>query len=243
MHITHPKNLEEQALALVGQDVYEKLVEGYTRKQWGRECKDLPSFIIKRLPLRYTYDNNYFKDPYQGIPKGGYTRIIKKLLEGVQVCLKTDFFANREELTAQADKILFTGMIDEFYDYCYGELEYRSLRFETEVLDMGNYQGNAVVNYTDYEVPYTRIIEHKHFETFGNAVYNNPHTVISREYSTEWIDGMEPFYPVNDTRNQTIYEQYRTLAEQEQNIIFGGRLAEYRYYDMAPIIRQTLNLF
>ena len=235
--ITEPKNLEEQALALVGQDVYEKLVEGYTRKQWGRECKDLPSFIIKRLPLRYTYDNNYFKDPYQGIPKGGYTRIIKKLLEGVQVCLKTDFFANREELTAQADKVLFTGMIDEFYDYCYGELEYRSLRFETEVLDMGNYQGNAVVNYTDYEVPYTRIIEHKHFE-FGTQ----PKTVITREYPAAWEKGKEPYYPVNDPKNSELFDKYERRALEEKNVIFGGRLGMYRYMDMDQVIEEALSL-
>ena len=232
-----PKNLEEQALALVGQDVYEKLVEGYTRKQWGRECKDLPSFIIKRLPLRYTYDNNYFKDPYQGIPKGGYTRIIKKLLEGVQVCLKTDFFANREELTAQADKILFTGMIDEFYDYCYGELEYRSLRFETEVLDMGNYQGNAVVNYTDYEVPYTRIIEHKHFE-FGTQ----PKTVITREYPAAWEKGKEPYYPINDPKNDELFDKYERRALEEKNVLFGGRLGMYRYMDMDKVIEEALNM-
>lgn len=240
MHITHPKNLEEQALALVGQDVYEKLVEGYTRKQWGRECKDLPAFIIKRLPLRYTYDNNYFKDPWQGIPKGGYTRIIKKLLEGVQVCLNTDFFANREELTAQADKVLFTGMIDQFYDYCYGELEYRSLRFETEVLEMGNYQGNAVVNYTDREVPYTRIIEHKHFEPELEAEEPKDYTIISREYSTEWKPGMEPYYPVNDEKNSKLYEAYRELAKKEKNVIFGGRLGQYKYYDMDKVIDAAL---
>ena len=236
MHITHPKNLEEQALALVGQDVYEKLVEGYTRKQWGRECKDLPAFIIKRLPLRYTYDNNYFKDPYQGIPKGGYTRIVKKLLEGVQVCLNTDFFANREELTAQADKVLFTGMIDEFYDYCYGELEYRSLRFETEVLDTDNYQGVAVVNYTDRETPYTRVIEHKHFE-FGTQ----PKTVISKEYSTDWKEGMEPYYPVNNEKNQILYQKYRKKAQQQEKVFFGGRLGEYKYYDMDKVIASAMN--
>ena len=228
MHITHPKNLEEQALALVGQDVYEKLVEGYTRKQWGRECKDLPAFIIKRLPLRYTYDNNYFKDPYQGIPKGGYTRIVKKLLEGVQVCLNTDFFANREELTAQADKVLFTGMIDEFYDYCYGELEYRSLRFETETLDMGNYQGNAVVNYTEYEVPYTRIIEHKHFEYAKSLGQEDTisKTIITREYPDTWVQGKEPYYTMNDEKNTTLYFCYNIcqcifyLAQ----ILFSGRV-------------------
>ena len=241
--ITEPKNLEEQALFLGGKDIYEKLIKGYTEKQWGRKCTELPAFIIKRLPFRFVYDNNYFNDSYQGIPIGGYNRLIGGLLEGCDVELNTDFFHDRNRWMTMADKVVFTGRIDEFYGYRFGKLEYRTMRFETELLDEPNHQGNAVVNYTSSDVPYTRIIEHKHFETFGNAVYNNPHTVISREYSTEWIDGMEPFYPVNDTRNQTIYEQYRTLAEQEQNIIFGGRLAEYRYYDMAPIIRQTLNLF
>ena len=235
MHITHPKNLEEQALALVGQDVYEKLIEGYTRKQWGRECKDLPSFIIKRLPLRYTYDNNYFKDPYQGIPKGGYTRIIKKMLEGVQVCLNTDFFANKKELMDQAEKVLFTGMIDEFYDYCYGELEYRSLRFETETLEMGNYQGHAVVNYTDYEVPYTRIIEHKHFE-FGTQ----PKTVITREYPAAWEKGREPYYPVNDPKNSELFDKYERKALDEKKVLFGGRLGMYRYMDMDQVIEEAL---
>mgnify|MGYP002538715037 CR=1 FL=1 len=195
------------------------------------------AFIIKRLPLRYTYDNNYFKDPYQGIPKGGYTRIVKKLLEGVQVCLNTDFFANREELTAQADKVLFTGMIDEFYDYCYGELEYRSLKFETEVLDMGNYQGNAVVNYTDYEVPYTRIIEHKHFE-FGTQ----PKTVITREYPAAWEKGKEPYYPVNDPKNSELFDKYERRALEEKNVIFGGRLGMYRYMDMDQVIEEALSL-
>ena len=232
-----PKNLEEQAISLVGREIYEKLVKGYTEKQWGRDCTALPAFIIKRLPVRYTYDNNYFKDPYQGIPKGGYTRIIKKLLEGVQVCLKTDFFANREELTAQADKVLFTGMIDEFYDYCYGELEYRSLRFETEVLDMGNYQGNAVVNYTDYEVPYTRIIEHKHFE-FGTQ----PKTVITREYPAAWEKGKEPYYPVNDPKNSELFDKYERRALEEKNVIFGGRLGMYRYMDMDQVIEEALSL-
>ena len=237
MHITNPRNLEEQALALVGQDVYEKLIEGYTRKQWGRECRELPAFIIKRLPLRYTYDNNYFKDPYQGIPKGGYTEIIRKLLEGTQVILKTDFFANIVELCAQAEKVLFTGMLDEFYDYCYGPLDYRSLRFETEVLDMANYQGNAVVNYTDYEVPYTRIIEHKHFE-FGTQ----PKTVITREYSAEWTKGAEPYYPVNDPANNELYAKYERRALEEKNVIFGGRLGMYRYMDMDRVIEEALNL-
>lgn len=237
MNIVHPKNLEEQALAMVGQDVYEKLVEGYTRKQWGRECKDLPSFIIKRLPLRYTYDNNYFNDLYQGIPVGGYTRIVKKLLEGVQVCLNTDFFRDREKWSQQAEKIVFTGMIDQYYDYCYGELEYRSLRFETEVLDMGNFQGNAVVNYTDYEVPYTRIIEHKHFE-FGTQ----EKTVITREYPARWVRGEEPYYPVNDPANNELFEKYERLALAENHVLFGGRLGMYRYMNMDEVIEEALNL-
>ena len=237
MHIVEPKNLEEQALALVGKDVYEKLIEGYTEKQWGRECRDLPSFIIRRLPLRYTYDNNYFKDPYQGIPKGGYTRIVKKLLEGVQVCLGVDFFAEKEALLAQADRVVYTGMIDAYFDYCYGPLEYRSLRFETETLDMGNYQGNAVVNYTDHEVPYTRIIEHKHFE-FGTQ----PKTVITREYPSKWEQGAEPYYPVNDSRNTEIFNKYEKLALDEPKVLFGGRLGLYRYMDMDKVIETALRM-
>lgn len=237
MHIVEPKNLEEQALALVGKDVYEKLIEGYTRKQWGRECKDLPAFIIRRLPLRYTYDNNYFKDPYQGIPKGGYTRIVKKLLEGVQVCLGVDFFAEKEALLAQADRVLYTGMIDEYFGHCYGALEYRSLRFETEVLDMGNYQGNAVVNHTDHEVPYTRIIEHKHFE-FGTQ----PKTVITREYPSKWEPGAEPYYPVNDSRNTEVFNKYEKRALDEPNVLFGGRLGMYRYMDMDKVIEEALKM-
>ncbi|MGI6069031.1 MAG: UDP-galactopyranose mutase [Blautia sp.] len=237
MNIVHPKNLEEQALAMVGQDVYEKLVEGYTRKQWGRECKDLPAFIIKRLPLRYTYDNNYFNDRYQGIPIGGYTKMVKKMLDGVQVCLNADFFKEREKWAAQAEKVVFTGMIDQFYEYCYGELEYRSLRFETEVLDMGNYQGNAVVNYTDYDVPYTRIIEHKHFE-FGTQ----DKTVITREYSAQWKPGEEPYYPINDPKNNELFEKYERLALKEKNVLFGGRLGMYRYMNMDEVIEEALNL-
>lgn len=235
MHIVEPKNLEEQALALVGKDVYEKLIEGYTRKQWGRECKDLPSFIIRRLPLRYIYDNNYFNDPYQGIPKGGYTRIVKKLLEGVQVCLGVDFIKEREALTAQADKVLYTGMIDEYFNYRYGALEYRSLRFETETLNQYNYQGNAVVNYTDYEVPYTRIIEHKHFE-FGTQ----PKTVVTREYPRKWEPGAEPYYPVNDSRNTELFNKYEKLALDEPGVLFGGRLGMYRYMDMDKVIEEAL---
>ena len=241
MHIVEPKNLEEQALALVGKDVYEKLIEGYTEKQWGRECRDLPSFIIRRLPLRYTYDNNYFKDPYQGIPKGGYTRIVKKLLEGVQVCLGVDFFAEKEALLAQADRVVYTGMIDAYFDYCYGPLEYRSLRFETETLDMGNYQGNAVVNYTEYEVPFTRIIEHKHFELQCQNDLENPKTVITREYPHVWSPGDEPYYPLNDDKNNKIYQKYENKAKEEKNVIFGGRLGRYRYFDMHQVVSAALD--
>ena len=241
--VTEPRNLEEQALTLIGRDIYEQLIKGYTEKQWGRPCTELPAFIIRRLPVRMTFDNNYFNDSYQGIPIGGYNRLIDGLLDGVEVKLDTDFFADRAHWESMADRIVFTGKIDEFYDYRFGKLQYRTVRFETETLDEANRQGNAVVNYTSADVPYTRIIEHKHFEIFGAAVYDNPKTVISREYSTEWRDGMEPFYPVNDARNQAVYEQYRALATQEPNVIFGGRLAEYKYYDMAPIIAQVLNLF
>lgn len=241
--VTEPRNLEEQALTLIGKDIYEQLIKGYTEKQWGRPCTELPAFIIRRLPVRMTFDNNYFNDSYQGIPIGGYNRLIDGLLDGIDVKLDTDFFANRAHWESMADRIVFTGKIDEFYDYRFGKLEYRTVRFETETLDEANRQGNAVVNYTSADVPYTRIIEHKHFETFGAAVYENPKTVISREYSTEWRDGMEPFYPVNDARNQAVYEQYRALAAQEPDTIFGGRLAEYRYYDMAPIIARAFSLF
>ncbi len=241
--VTEPRNLEEQALTLIGRDIYEQLIKGYTEKQWGRPCTELPAFIIRRLPVRMTFDNNYFNDSYQGIPIGGYNRLIDGLLDGVEVKLDTDFFADRAHWESMADRIVFTGKIDEFYDYRFGKLQYRTVRFETETLDEANRQGNAVVNYTSADVPYTRIIEHKHFETFGAAVYDNPKTVISREYSTEWRDGMEPFYPVNDARNQAVYEQYRALASKETGVIFGGRLAEYKYYDMAPVIAQVLNLF
>lgn len=241
--VTEPRNLEEQALTLIGRDIYEQLIKGYTEKQWGRKCTELPAFIIRRLPVRLAFDNNYFNDSYQGIPIGGYNRLIDGLLDGVELRLDTDFFADRARWESIADKIVFTGKIDEFYGYRFGKLEYRTVRFETETFDEPNHQGNAVVNYTAADVPYTRIIEHKHFETFGNAVYDNPRTVISREYSTEWTDGMEPFYPVNDARNQAVYEQYRALAAQETSVIFGGRLAEYKYYDMAPIIAQALNHF
>ena len=237
-----PRNLEEQALLLVGKDIYEKLIKGYTEKQWGRPCTELPAFIIRRLPLRFVYDNNYFSDLYQGIPVDGYNALIDKLLEGVETRVNCDFFENREELCVLAKKMVYTGPIDQFYDYRFGKLEYRTVRFETEVLDTPNYQGNAVINYTDRETPFTRIIEHKHFESFGQAVYDNPKTVISREYSTEWQPGMEPYYPVNDTRNAALYAQYKALAEKETNVLFGGRLAEYKYYDMAPTIEQALCL-
>lgn len=235
LNITEPENLEEQALSLVGTDVYEKLIKGYTEKQWGRDCKELPAFIIKRLPLRFTYDNNYFNDRYQGIPIGGYTKIVEKMLEGSDVLLNTDYFEFIKDNEGIADKILFTGMIDEYYDFCYGHLEYRTVRFETEVLDCDNYQGNAVVNYTDREVPYTRIIEHKHFE-FGKQ----EKTIISKEYSTEWEPGMEPYYPVNNERNNELFEKYKALADKEENVIFGGRLGNYKYYDMDKVIIAAL---
>ena len=241
--IAQPRNLEEQALLLIGSDIYERLIKGYTEKQWGRKCTDLPAFIIKRLPVRFVYDNNYFNDRYQGIPIGGYNRLIEALLEGVEVHLNTDYFTHRDEFNALAKKVVFTGKIDEFYDYRFGNLEYRTVRFEHEVLDMPNYQGNAVVNYTEAEVPYTRIIEHKHFESFGEEVYQNPKTVVSKEYSTEWQSGMEPYYPVNDERNSLLYQQYKQLADQESHVIFGGRLAEYKYYDMAPIVERVMRMF
>ena len=241
--VSEPRNLKEQALSLVGRDIYEKLVEGYTEKQWGRRAEELPAFIIKRLPVRFTYDNNYFNDAYQGIPEGGYTRIIEKMLEDAEVRLSTDFFENRAELMTLADKLVFTGMIDEFYDYRFGALEYRSLRFETEVLDSDNHQGNAVVNYTEYEVPYTRIIEHKHFEYFGGKkepAAADGRTVITREYPAKWEKGDEPYYPVNNQDNNVIYEKYRELAEHEDKVIFGGRLSEYKYYDMHQVVEKAL---
>lgn len=238
--VKEPRNLEEQALSLIGKDIYEQLIKGYTEKQWGRPCTELPAFIIRRLPVRLTFDNNYFNDIYQGIPIGGYNKLIDGLLKGIEVRLNTDFFENREQWESIADTIVFTGKIDQFYDYRFGKLEYRTVRFETEVLDDPNWQGNAVVNYTSANVPYTRIIEHKHFEMFGNAVYENKKTVISREYSTEWKDGMESFYPVNDEKNQTKFEKYLSLSKQEKHVIFGGRLAEYKYYDMAPIISNAI---
>ena len=239
---SEPRNLEEQALLLVGRDIYEKLIKEYTEKQWGRPCTELPAFIIRRLPLRFVFDNNYFNDPYQGIPIGGYNLLIERLLDGIDTRLNCDFFANRDKLTALADTIIYTGPIDQFYDYRFGKLQYRTVRFETETLDTPNYQGNAVVNYTSHDVPYTRIIEHKHFESFGQSVYDNPQTIISREYSTEWQPGMEPYYPVNDERNAALYAQYKSLADAELHVLFGGRLAEYKYYDMAPTIEQALNL-
>lgn len=261
LHITEPENLEEQALSLAGRDVYEKLVKGYTEKQWGRDCRDLPAFIIKRLPLRFTYDNNYFNDRFQGIPMGGYTQIVEKMLEGIDVVTGEDFFALRErarvgekkvcpkcQKTIQPtetsltdgtevsyDRILFTGQIDEYFDAKFGPLEYRSVRFETEKLDCDNYQGNAVVNYTEREVPYTRIIEHKHFE-FGQQ----PTTIISREYSSEWKPGVEPYYPVNNEKNNALYEKYAALAKEEGNVIFGGRLGQYKYYDMDKVLLAAL---
>ena len=238
-----PSNLEEQALVLVGKDIYEKLIKGYTEKQWGRKCSELPAFIIKRLPVRMVFDNNYFNDKYQGIPIGGYNNLIKGLLQNIETKINIDFFENRSYWESVAEKIVYTGKIDEFYDYRFGKLEYRTVRFEEEIHDVVNYQGNAVINYTDGETPYTRVIEHKHFEMFGNEIVGCPRTVVSREYSTEWRDGMEPYYPVNDERNNHLYLQYKALADKENNVIFGGRLAEYKYYDMSPIIEQVLNRF
>ena len=236
-----PKNLEEQAISLVGRDIYEKLVKGYTEKQWGRDCKDLPAFIIKRLPVRLTFDNNYFNALYQGIPIGGYTKLIEKMLEGIEVRLNVDYLENKEELDKLAEKVIYTGPIDAYFDYKLGTLEYRSVRFENEILDKPNFQGNAAVNYTDRETPWTRIIEHKWFE-FGKDENGNdlPKTVISREYSSEWKLGDEPYYPVNDAKNSALYEQYKALAEAEGNVIFGGRLGEYKYYDMDKTIEVAL---
>lgn len=236
-NITEPKNLEEQAISLVGRDIYEKLIEGYTQKQWGKKCSELPSFIIKRLPVRFTFDNNYFNDLYQGIPIGGYTQIAEKLLEDIEVKLETDFFDNKDELLAIADKIVYTGMIDEYYDYCFGELEYRGLEFEEETLDMENYQGNAVINYTDSQTPYTRIIEHKHFDDAESSK-----TVITREYPKSWNKGEEAYYPINDDKNSELFKKYHELSEKEDNIIFGGRLGQYQYYDMWKVIDEALKL-
>ena len=249
-----PHNLEEQAMLLVGKDIYERLIKGYTEKQWGRKCTELPAFIIKRLPVRLVFDNNYFNDKYQGIPVGGYNKLTEGLLEGIECQTSIDFFSTPYEMPNGekailkdawkeiADKLVFTGKIDEFYDYQFGKLNYRTVRFQQEIIDKPNYQGNAVVNYTEREVPYTRVIEHKHFEMFGAEVYDCPKTVISKEYSTEWKDGMEPYYPVNDKENTELAAQYKALAEQEQDVIFGGRLAEYKYYDMSPIIEKVLGM-
>ena len=235
-----PQNLEEQALLLVGRDIYERLVKEYTEKQWGRPCSELPAFIIKRLPLRFTYDNNYFSDLYQGIPIGGYNRLVEALLSGVESRTGVDFFDNRPYWESLATHVIFTGKIDQYFDYQFGMLEYRTVTFEEEVLDTPNYQGNAVMNFTSADVPYTRVIEHKHFEHFGQEVYRLPRTVVSREYSTEWRPGMESYYPVNDQRNQCLYQRYRELAARTPHVTFGGRLAEYKYYDMAPIVEQVI---
>jgi len=236
--ISEPQNLEEQAISLVGKTIYEKLVKGYTEKQWGRKCTELPSFIIKRLPVRLIYDNNYFNDKYQGIPIGGYTQIIEKMLDGIEVRLNCDFFDNREELENIAEKIIFTGPIDQYYNYQYGELEYRSLKFETETLDKPNYQGNAVVNYTEYEIPYTRIIEHKHFEFDSTS----PKTIITREYPDNWNKEKEPYYPINNEKNNSLYKKYKELADKDKKVIFGGRLGSYKYYDMDKVIAEALEV-
>jgi UDP-galactopyranose mutase len=238
--VTEPRNLEEQALLLIGKDIYEVLIKGYTEKQWGRKCNELPPFIIKRLPVRFVYDNNYFSDRFQGIPMGGYNKLIDGLLKGVETRVNANFFENRPYWESIAEQILFTGKMDEYYDYRFGQLEWRSVRFEQETLNISNYQGNAVMNFTDSETPYTRIIEHKHFEMFGNDIYKCSKTVISREYSSEWHEGIEPFYTVNDHRNNRLYLKYKLLADQEKNVTFGGRLAEYKYYDMAPIIEKVM---
>lgn len=240
--ISEPRNLEEQARLLIGNDIYEKLIKGYTEKQWGRKCSELPPFIIKRLPVRFVYDNNYFNAKYQGIPVGGYNVLIDRLLEGIEVRTSTDYLADREYWNSIADKVLFTGPIDAYFDYCYGKLDYRTVRFETEVMDTSNYQGNAVVNFTDSETPYTRVIEHKHFESFGDDVYANPKTVVSREFSVEWSEGLEPYYPVNDSHNNLLYSKYRSLADNERHTIFGGRLAEYKYYDMDKIVERAFDM-
>ena len=242
--VTEPRNLEEQALTLIGKDVYEKLIKEYTEKQWGRKCTELPAFIIKRLPVRLVFDNNYFNDSYQGIPIGGYNKLIEGLLEGVETKTNVDFFDSEyHDWQKYANKLVYTGQIDEFFDYKYGRLNWRTVSFKTRVEDKPNYQGNAVVNYTSHDVPYTRVIEHKHFEMFGQHVYDNPKTVISEEYSTEYKPGMEPYYPVNDAENNALADKYRALAAEEKDVIFGGRLAEYKYYDMAPIIEKVMKMF
>jgi len=239
---TEPRNLEEQAKILIGEDLYEHLIKGYTEKQWGRKCIDLPAFIIKRLPVRFIYDNNYFNDKYQGVPIGGYNKLINGLLDGIEARENVDFFENRDYWENISDQIVFTGKIDEFYNYQFGKLEYRTVCFENEIINTPNYQGNAVINYTEREVPYTRVIEHKHFEMFGKEIYDCPKTVISREYSTEWATGMEPYYPINDVRNSVLARKYKLLSTNEKRVIFGGRLAEYKYYDMAPIIEKVINI-
>lgn len=259
--VTEPRNLEEQAQVLIGKDLYEALIKGYTEKQWGRSCKELPAFIIRRLPVRLVFDNNYFNDKYQGIPIGGYNKLIEGVLDGVDTLSDCNFFdlccaegvspvdfcaGGKMHVSHQAvafDKVVYTGALDEFFDYCDGKLQYRMVRFETEILDKPNYQGNAVVNYTEHEVPYTRIIEHKHFEMFGQEVYDCPKTVISREYSTEWKPGMEPYYPVNDARNAEVYKKYKAKADMEKNVVFGGRLADYKYYDMDDVIYNVMKIF
>ena len=241
--VEEPRNLEEQAQLLIGKDIYNTLIKGYTEKQWGRKCNELPPFIIKRLPVRFVYDNNYFNDTYQGVPVGGYNQLINALLLDVEVRINTDYFANKDAFNAMANKVVFTGKIDEYYDYCFGQLDYRTVIFEQEIHEMANYQGNAVVNYTEREIPFTRVIEHKHFECFGAEVEKNPKTVISKEYSTEWKTGMEPYYPVNDDKNNALYLRYKALADKETDVIFGGRLAEYKYYDMAPIIEKVMRMF
>lgn len=237
-NIQEPSNLEEQAISLIGKDIYDILIKEYTEKQWGRKCTELPAFIIKRLPVRFTFDNNYFNDPYQGIPIGGYNQLIKRLVDGTECKVNSDFFSNRAYYEGLAEKVIFTGKIDEYFNYCFGKLEYRTVKFETEILDCDNFQGNAVINYTEKEIPYTRIIEHKHFE-FGTQ----EKTVISKEYSSEWTEGAEPFYPVNNERNNELYNQYLSLAEKEKNTIFGGRLAEYKYYDMDMVIARAMDLY
>ena len=248
--ITEPRNLEEQGLCLVGKDIFEKLIKEYTEKQWGRKCCELPAFIIKRLPVRLVFDNNYFNDAYQGIPIGGYNKLIEGLLEGVDTMTGVDFFKEKKNsnsqfsiLNSQFDKIVYTGPIDEYFDFCYGKLDWRTVSFKTHIVDTPNYQGNAVVNYTSHEQPYTRIIEHKHFEMFGQAVYDCPKTVVSEEYSTEYKEGMEQYYPVNDEKNNKLAEKYHAMAAKEKDVVFGGRLAEYKYYDMAPIIEKVFTLF
>ena len=241
--VEEPRNLEEQAQLLIGKDIYNALIKGYTEKQWGRQCNELPPFIIRRLPVRFVYDNNYFNDTYQGVPIGGYNQLINALLLDIEVRINTDYFAHKDAFNAMANKVVFTGKIDEYYDYCFGQLDYRTVIFEQEIHEMANYQGNAVVNYTEREIPFTRVIEHKHFECFGSEVEKNPKTVISKEYSMEWKTGMEPYYPVNDDKNNALYLRYKALADKETNVIFGGRLAEYKYYDMAPIIEKVMRMF